>query len=116
MDVRIGWAALDAQAAQVDVRIGWAEFDAQADAMDVRIGWAQFDVAAAPFAVCVGWAELDARSPTADPVPPYGAGGGVSRYHSYAQNQYDIPVDVDPDEEEQIIVTIMMEIAAHALV
>lgn len=100
----------------MDVRIGWARLDAQAAPLDVRIGWAQVDVAAAPFAVCVGWAELDARSPTADPVPPYGAGGGVSRYHSYALQQYEIPVDVDPDEEEQIILTIMMEIAAHVLV
>jgi hypothetical protein len=98
----------------MDMRIGWAEFDALAAPTDVRVGWAQFDAAASPFAVLVGWAELDARSPNADPVPPFVHGGGVARYHSHASQKYDIPLDIE-GEEEEILLAILAEIAAHVL-
>lgn len=97
------------------VHVGFAEFDALAPAFDVRVGWAEFDALGAQYGVCVGWAELDCLSPTSNPVPPYSLGGGVTRYHSYARQDYDIPVDVDEAEEEHIILQILMEIAAHEL-
>lgn len=100
----------------MDVRIGWAAFDAAAAPMEVRVGWAEFDAIASPFAVFVGWAELDARSPTNDAVPPFVSGGGVARYHSSSSKQYEIPVLDDEAEDEEIILSILTEIAAHVLI
>lgn len=120
MDVRVGWASLDAQALPFLVALGWAELDANAAPFTVTVGWAELDANVTPFAVCLGWAELDARSPNADPVPPFVRGGGVARYHSNAFQKYEIPVQVeaaaDPDEEEEIILAILTEIAAHVLI
>lgn len=86
--------------------------------MDVRVGWAEFDTDATPFLVCVGWVEFDVAAPNeVATVPAYRPGGGVSRYHSYSQQQYDIPVDDFPSEadEEEIIISILLEISSHVL-
>lgn len=112
MDIRIGSAEFDAKASVVSV--GWAEFDARSTGQ-VCVGWAEFDCIANHTSICVGWAELDCRSPTSDDIPPYRPGGGLSRYHSRADKKYDIPVDAREDEEEQIIMKILMEIAADVL-
>lgn len=97
----------------MDVRIGFAAFDATGPS--VNVGWCEFDALANQFNVCVGWAEFDCRSPTDEPVPPYRPGGGVARYHSARKQAYDIPVDIDADEEEDIIMTILLEIARAEL-
>ena len=97
----------------MDVRVGFAEFDALA--APVYVGWAEFDALGAPYGVCVGWAELDCLSPTDQPVPPFSRGGSVRRYHSAAKKNYEIPVMVDEDEEEQIVMQILMEIAKNEL-
>ncbi len=107
MTVYVGWAAFDAQVMPPD---------GQTTPISVNVGWAEFDVQAAPFNVCVGWAELDCRSPSELPVPPFQPGGGVTRYHSRIRSRYEIPLEVDEDEEEHIIMQILMEIAAHELV
>lgn len=99
----------------MDIRIGWAEFDATAPPMQVNIGWCEFDVASTS-TVCIGWAEFDCRSPTTDPVPPFYPGGGVSRYHSSQYERYDVPLlDVLEEEEEEIVLALLMEIAEHEL-
>lgn len=122
--VYVGWAAFDG-AATASASIGWAEFDTLASGVSIGwaeldtqaagacVGWAEFDAGA--LAVHVGWCELDCQSPTANPIPPYSPGGGVTRYHSYADKQYSVPVEIDEDEEEQIILQILMEIASHEL-
>lgn len=92
--------------------IGWAEFDALGS-RQTSIGWAEFDTRGV--GCFVGWAELDCLSPNDNPVPPFIPGGGTTRYHSAKQRRYDIPVDVDEDEEEQIVLQILMEIAAREL-
>lgn len=94
-------------------RVGWAEFDATGPS--VNVGWCEFDTLANPFKVCVGWAELDCLSPTADPTPPYRPGGGTRRYHSHRKQNYEIPVIANEDEEEEIILKILMEIARDEL-
>ncbi len=99
----------------MDVRIGFAEFDATAAPVQVSIGWCEFDAIGQPCHAALGWVELDCRSPNNDIVPPYRPGGGVTRYHSYSQQQFDIPVDDFESDEEEIIMTILMEIAAHVL-
>ena len=63
-------------------------------------------VSAAP--VTAGHAKLK-------PLPDYAKGDDVARYHSRSQNQYMIPVDVDETEEEEIILSLLMEIAAHVV-
>lgn len=94
-------------------RVGFAEFDAQG--YGVHVGWAEFDALGAPYQVCVAWAEFDCQSPTPDTVPPFRPGGGMSRYHSHARQEYVVPVVVDEAEEEDIILRILMEIAKHEL-
>lgn len=83
--------------------------------MLVQIGWAEFDNKAKLDSVRIGWAEFDVRSPSDKPVPTYAPGGGVARYHSRSTKKYLIPVEALPDEEEEIIIAILMEIAAHVL-
>lgn len=85
--------------------------------MGVRIGYAEFDALAPPFGVKIGWAEFDARSPDNKPVPVYQPGGGVKRYYSNSRKKYNIPLvaDIGHDEEEEIIIAILMEIAAHVI-
>jgi hypothetical protein len=95
------------------VFVGWGGLDVQASPMRVNVGWSQLDVQARPFRVHVGWSELDAKSPTAEPVPIYHPGAGVARYHYDSSRQYDIPLNVEPDDEEEIIHAILMEIIAH---
>lgn len=83
--------------------------------MLVQVGWAEFDTQSAPVSVQIGWAEFDARSPSNKPVPAFVPGGGVARYHANSEKKYLIPVEAAPDEEEEIIIAILMEIAAHVL-
>lgn len=110
VDVRVGWARFDVAAA-LDTRIGWAQFDAGAEPFAVQVGWAEFDVGATPFSVAVGWAELDTRASSEKPVPEYHPGDGIARYHVASRHEYDIPVDVEPDEEEELIYAILTELA-----
>lgn len=82
-------------------------------APSVSVGWSVLDVLEKPYSVHVGWSELDCIAIFDDPVPTYHPGSGVARYHVNAQNQYDIPLDIDPDDEEELIGTILLEIIAH---
>lgn len=85
--------------------------------MATFIGWAQFDAKATPYRVAVGWAEFDVKSPTANPVPSWQPGGGVARYHSHVSHHYEIPVaPIEGDEEEEIILALLMEVAAHVVI
>lgn len=95
------------------VFVGWSALDARAAPMRVAVGWSALDTRAAPYGVQVGWSELDVRAISDDPVPNYYPGAGVARYHVNASNQYDIPLDIDLDEEEEVIASILMEIIAH---
>lgn len=95
--------------------VGWAELDTRARSSHVAVGWTELDVLARPLHVAIGWAELDMRATSTAPVPPFAPGGGVARYHAHASKQYNIPLDVDGDDEEEIITAILMEIAAHVL-
>lgn len=95
------------------VFVGWAALDAQAPPMRVSVGWSALDAREKPFRVCVGWSELDARAISDAPVPNYYPGAGVDRYHSHAQRQYDIPLDIDMDDEEDVIAALLVEIIAH---
>lgn len=97
------------------VQVGWAEFDTLAAPVSVQVGWAEFDARAQLASVQVSWAEFDARSPDNKPVPRFAPGGGVARYHSNATKKYSVPVEALPDEEEEIIIAILMEIAAHVI-
>jgi hypothetical protein len=102
----------------MNVKIGFVEFDALATPFSVSIGWAEFDTQATPYRVNVGWAELDTRSPNNKPTPFYTDGGGVSRYYSHAQKQYEIELAADAAgelEEEEMILALLMEITAHVL-
>lgn len=111
----------------MDVRLGFAEFDTLAAPYEVRIGWAEFDTQAAPFGVYLGWCEFDNRS-GGEAVPRYIGGGGgylaggqtVSRYHSEKNRNYMVPVELpagaDEAEEEEVIMALLMEIAARELV
>jgi hypothetical protein len=99
----------------VSVRIGFAEFDALAPPCHVSIGWCEFDAIGAPCEVAIGWVEFDCRSPNNAAVPPYRPGGGVTRYHSDSKKQYNVPVDDFEGDEEEIIMSILMEIAQHVL-
>lgn len=94
-------------------RVGWAEFDATGPSANV--GWCEFDTQAGGYGACVGWIEFDCLSPDDQPVPIYAPRGGVSRYHSLTKSNYDIPVLVDESEEEEIIMQILMEIAAREI-
>ncbi len=95
------------------VFVGWSSFDVQADPMRVSVGWSELDVLAKPYSVSVGWSEIDIAAISDDPVPNYYPGDGVARYHVNALNQYDIPLDIDNDDEEEVISAILMEIIAH---
>jgi hypothetical protein len=127
MGVTISWAAFDAAAPDVqdggapfDVGISWASFDAAAGAkpIDTAVSWAEFDTHAAQVDVVVSWAQFDvAVPPTGKPKPPpvYAPGILLSSYYDDAKKQYNIPIDVDLDEEDDIIATILIELAHHVL-
>jgi hypothetical protein len=102
MDVSISWATLDVESP--DVVVSWAEFDTRAVVVDVAVSWAQFDVAV-PVA------------PIQKPKPPpvYAPGVSLSSYYDDANKQYNIPIDVDPDDEDDIIATILIQLAHHVL-
>lgn len=104
----------------MDVRIGWAELDAQATPFDVRIGWAEFDATAIPFQVCIGWAEFDVANPVLvdiNPKPPaysHALPKKRKRRQEYdeATDTYVFPVQItDEDDEETVILALLMEVA-----
>jgi hypothetical protein len=106
------------------VNVGFAEFDALAVPFGVRVGWAELDVLAG--GVCVGWAEFDVLSDNDLPIPsfPQGGIGGYgsaqrwsrfSNYYDHVEKKYNIPVQVDESEEEEILMQILMEVAKHEL-
>lgn len=128
MDVRIGWANFIAQArvpAQGKdssivappyvVNVGWAGFETSAATLDVQVGWAEFDTTTALYGVAVGWAELDVKSRDSNAIPPFVIGDDITRYYCNSREAYEIPVDANAGEEEEIIMAILMEISTHVL-
>lgn len=109
----------------MEVRLGFAEFDALVAPIDVRVGWCEFDAQAAPFGVYLGWCEFDNRSDGAAvpkyvrPGHAYYNPGQMGRYESRTKRNYEVPVDLADDadeaEEEQVVMALLMEIAAREL-
>lgn len=120
MQVRVSWVSLDVEDAPA-VSVAWAEFDTLAKPVSVEVGWAEFDTQAKPVQVQVGWAEFDVSAKQPDRIekphkpPLYAPGLGVGQYYNDASQKYSIPVDADETEEEEIIIAILLEIAAHAI-
>ena len=124
MDVRLGFAEFDAQLEPFDVRLGWCEFDSQAEPFDVRLAWVEFDGQAEPFGVYLGWVEFDNRATVT--VPKYERPGGgyyapgqLVRYHSAREKKYTVPIELPATateaDEEEMVITLLMEIAAREL-
>ena len=100
------------------VQVSWAEFDATAT--PVTVSWAEFDTKATNVDVVVSWAEFDVGVPAAPNKPKtwppvYAPGVRLDSYYNYSNKQYEIPVDVDLDEEDDIIATILIELAQYVL-
>ncbi len=104
----------------MNVRIGWAELDVQAAPFDVRVGWAEFDVVGIPFNVCVGWAEFDCLSPASQvesiKPPAYSHPTTKKRKRRQEYNEatetYIFPVQItDEDDEETVILALLLEVA-----
>lgn len=82
--------------------------------MDIRVGFSEFDALAGR--VCVGWCEFDCLDVSASIVAPppqiLTPGGGRARYDS-GKKPYS---ELQEAEDEQIILALLMEIAADVLV
>jgi hypothetical protein len=109
MSALVGFGELDTESTVTSV--GFAEFDTLSSGAGV--GWCEFDTHGG--ACYVGWVEFDCGSPITNPVPPFYPGDDVKRYHDHSREQYDIPVTANEDEEEEILMVILMEIAKNEL-
>lgn len=94
--------------------------------MSTFVGFATFDALANQGRVYVGWAEFDVQNGSDTPIPsfPQGGIGGYgssqrwsrfSSYYDHVEKKYNIPVQVDESEEEEILMQILMEVAKHEL-
>lgn len=104
----------------MDVRVGFAEFDALAPQVNVQVAWAEFDTRAVTASVVVSWAEFDVRSQLAQARPAqrppvYNPGMNLAQFFNDSQNKYTIPVNFDPEEEEEAVAAILIEIATYVL-
>lgn len=104
----------------MDLQIGWAEFDAASVLPAAAVSWAEFDTAATKSGVIVAWAELDVADPAfviapnlPRPVESYGSAG--RRAYNNATKQFVFPVDVEPEDEEEVLLAILIEVAAYVL-
>ena len=108
-------------------------------ALDVSVGFAQFDALTPPLQVNIGFAQFDVLQVKPVFIPTtYGFGGGgisglitsinanasradkrqesMRRFYDYEKNAFAVSLDVEHDNEEEIMMTILMQIAAEELV
>lgn len=98
----------------MDIRVGFAEFDTLAPS--IHVGWCEFDVLASGHDVRVGWCEFDTRAPAKKSLGPafYAPGKMAWQPDDKPTEQAGQSITIEEDDEE-VIVAVLMAIAAREL-